>query len=84
MEPLMDANEITRLQNRIAARNPGEFHFPEIYGPGWDALYIGDKVRIGREFLNAVRAGKFPNVEDTGQKRGGGRVYRRLASTASS
>lgn len=78
MEPLMDANEITRLQSRIAARDPGEFHFLEIYGPGWDTLYIGDKVRIGREFLNAVRAGKFPTVEDTGQKRGGGRVYRRV------
>lgn len=74
----MDANEITRLQNRIATRDPGEFHFPEIYGAGWDALYIGDKVRIGREFLNAVRAGKFPTVEDTGQKHGGGRVYRRV------
>ncbi|WP_246832175.1 DUF1413 domain-containing protein [Thalassospira sp. MCCC 1A03138] len=78
MEPLMDANEITRLQSRIAARDPGAFHFPEIYGAGWDTLYIGDKVRIGREFLNAVRAGKFPTVEDTGQKRGGGRVYLRV------
>ncbi len=78
MAPLMDANEIPRLQSRLAARAPGTFHFPEIYGPGWDTLYIGDKVRIGREFLNAVRAGKFPTVEDTGQKRGGGRVYRRV------
>ena len=78
MAPLMDANEITRLQSRITTRAPGTFHFPEIYGPGWDTLYIGDKVSIGRHFLQAVRAGYFPTVEDTGQKRGGGRVYRRV------
>lgn len=78
MTPPMDAAEITRLQSHLAARDPGEFHFPEIYGPGWDRLYIGDKVSIGRHFLQAVRAGYFPTVEDTGKKRGGGRVYRRL------
>lgn len=34
----MDANEITRLQNRIVARTPGTFRFSEIYGSGWDTL----------------------------------------------
>lgn len=74
----MDTHEITRLQNRMASHDPGEFHFREIFGPDWDRLYIGDKVRLGREFLNAVRAGYFPEIEDTGQKEGGGRVYRRI------
>lgn len=72
----MDDKEITRLQKRIAQQEPGTFHFPEIYGPDWDQLYIGDKVRKGRDFLEAVRAGKFPGVEDTGEKRNGGRLYR--------
>jgi len=72
----MNDQEITRLRERLAERAPGEFHFPEIYGPAWDRLYIGDKVRIGRTFLEAVRAGRFPGVEDTGRKKGGGRVYR--------
>ncbi len=71
----MDKREIVRLRNRIVGREPGEFHFPEIYGPRWGALFIGDKVRRGREFLEAVRAGDFPGVEDTGRKKGGGRVY---------
>lgn len=72
----MEDAEIQRLTARIAERAPGPFHFPEVYGPAWDRLFIGDKVRIGRQFLNAVRAGRFPGVEDTGRKRGGGRVYR--------
>ncbi|WP_226575785.1 DUF1413 domain-containing protein [Acuticoccus sediminis] len=71
----MTSDEISRLQARIDTRRPGEFHFPEIYGPDWDGLYIGDKVRAGRDFMEAVRRGRFPGVEDTGRKRGGGRVY---------
>ena len=73
----MNDSEIARLRARVAALSPGEFHFPPVYGPGWDRLYIGDKVRIGRQFLDAVRAGRFPGVEDTGRKKGGGRLYRR-------
>ena len=72
----MDRNEIARLRTRLADRPAGAFHFPEIYGPGWDDLWIGDKVKTGRAFLEAVRAGKFPGVEDTGTKKGGGRLYR--------
>lgn len=72
----MDRTEIARLRARLAERPVGEFHFPEIYGPGWDDLWIGDKVKTGRQFLEAVRAGKFPGVEDTGLKKGGGRLYR--------
>ncbi|WP_084397311.1 DUF1413 domain-containing protein [Henriciella aquimarina] len=71
----MDETEISRLQKRIEQLDEGEFHFPPVYGPGWDELYIGDKVKTGRAFMEAVRAGKFPGVEDTGQKKGGGRVY---------
>lgn len=72
----MDPQEIARLRKRIAARPPGTFHFPDVYGPDWDHLFIGDKVRIGRTFLEAVRAGHFPGVQDTGRKTGGGRLYR--------
>lgn len=73
----MTESEIERLRHRIAALPEGEFHFPPVYGPDWDALAIGDKVRTGREFLEAVRHGAFPGVEDTGRKQGGGRVYLR-------
>ncbi|AMM86383.1 DUF1413 domain-containing protein [Martelella sp. AD-3] len=69
---MLDEDEIA---NRLLAQEPGEFHFPELYGKGWNRLSIGDKVKIGREFLNAVRKGRFPGVEDTGRKKGGGRVY---------
>ena len=72
----MDEREIVRLQKKIVGLEPGEFHFPEIYDPRWDELFIGDKVRRGRQFLESVRAGVFPGVEDTGRKKGGGRVYR--------
>ncbi|MFD0985602.1 DUF1413 domain-containing protein [Methyloligella solikamskensis] len=68
--------DIARLHSHIAKRPAGEFHFPEIYGPGWDDLYIGDRVRLGHAFLDAVRAGRLPGVADTGRKKGGGRVYR--------
>ncbi|MDQ0324616.1 hypothetical protein J2R99_000465 [Rhodopseudomonas julia] len=71
-----DEAERARLERALNARAPGEFHFPEIYGEGWDGLYIGDRVKLGRTFLNAVRAGDFPGVEDTGRKTDGGRVYR--------
>ena len=73
---MMDDEEINRLRKRIVRRAPGPFHFPDVYGPDWDQLYIGDKVRKGRNFLEAVRAGKFPGVEDTGEKHDGGRIYR--------
>lgn len=72
-----------RLQQRLAAvlreREPGPFHFSEIYGAGWDRLYIGDRVKLGNAFLRLVRAGRFADVEDTGEKRAGGRVYRKRA-----
>ncbi|MFD2238140.1 DUF1413 domain-containing protein [Aureimonas populi] len=71
----MQAERLTALKNAIAALKPGEFHFPQIYGAGWNELYMGDKVKLGREFMNLVRKGAFPGVEDTGRKRTGGRVY---------
>ncbi|MBJ3775515.1 DUF1413 domain-containing protein [Acuticoccus mangrovi] len=72
----LDDHAVGRLVRRLAERPPGEFHFPEIYGAGWDDLYVGDKVRLGRDFLTMVRAGRLPGVEDTGRKRAGGRIYR--------
>lgn len=72
----MEKEEIARLKQRLAKREPGDFHFPVLYGPHWDDLFIGKKVRLGREFLKAVREGVFPGVEDTGEKKDGGRVYR--------
>lgn len=71
----MNSDDMERLRTRLLGQEPGEFHFPALYGERWDDLWIGDKVKFGREFLNAVRAGKFPDVEDTGRKKGGGRVY---------
>lgn len=71
----MDDAELTRLRARLAQQPAGEFHLPEIYGPRWDALPIGEKVRTGREFLRAVRQERLPGVEDTGRKKGGGRLY---------
>ncbi|SEG82773.1 DUF1413 domain-containing protein [Marinobacterium lutimaris] len=72
----MDESLRKKLQNRLHVRDAGEFHFPEIYGPGWEQLWIGDRVKLGHAFLNAVRKGEFPGVTDTGVKRGGGRCYR--------
>ncbi|WP_296992849.1 DUF1413 domain-containing protein [Thalassospira sp. UBA1131] len=66
---------LDKLKATLAARSPAPFHFHEIYGQSWDALYIGDKVKLGHSFLNAVRAGKLPGVINTGTKKGGGRLY---------
>ncbi len=71
----MKASEIERLRQRLRQRSEGEFHYPELYGLDWDRLSIGARVRYGREFLEAVRKGVFPGVEDTGRKKGGGRLY---------
>ncbi|MEQ5775041.1 DUF1413 domain-containing protein [Thalassospira sp. NFXS8] len=74
----MTDEEIIRLRHQINQLPTGNFHFPEIYGPDWDTLYIGDKVKRGHAFMNAVRAGKFPGIIDTGTKKGGGRVYQKI------
>ncbi len=71
----MHAERLKALEAAISARSPGEFHFPEIYGSGWNELYVGDKVKLGHEFMNLVREGRFMNVTDTGKKKAGGRVY---------
>mgnify|MGYP000645749413 CR=1 FL=1 len=72
----LDEAEIQRLRDALEQMPAGEFHFPQLYGPDWDDLWIGDKVlRLGRDFLEAVRGGAFPGVSDTGRKKGGGRVY---------
>ena len=42
--------DINKLKATLAARNPGPFHFHEIFGPDWDGLYIGDKVKLGHAF----------------------------------
>ncbi|OSQ39806.1 DUF1413 domain-containing protein [Thalassospira mesophila] len=74
----MTDEEIARLRHQLTHLPAGNFHFPEIYGPTWDQLYIGDKVKSGHAFMNAVRAGKFPGIIDTGIKKGGGRVYQKI------
>ncbi|WP_210259943.1 DUF1413 domain-containing protein [Martelella sp. HB161492] len=74
---MLDSELTEILKTRLLALEPGDFHFPALYGEGWDDLYIGDKVRLGREFLAAVRKGTFPGVSDTGEKKGGGRIYRK-------
>jgi hypothetical protein len=71
----MQAERLKAVETAISARAPGEFHFPEIYGSDWNELYVGDKVKLGREFLNLVHKGRFANVTDTGKKQAGGRVY---------
>ncbi|RCK44196.1 hypothetical protein TH25_20035 [Thalassospira profundimaris] len=76
----MTEDDIRRLQQNIARHPARTFHFPEIYGNGWDDLYIGDKVQMGHQFLDAVRAGNFPGVADTGTKKDGGRVYQKTDS----
>ncbi|MWD30109.1 DUF1413 domain-containing protein [Aquicoccus sp. SCR17] len=71
----MTSDEMTAIRRSLAQRSPGQFHLPEIWGGDWDALAIGDKVKTGRDFLEAVRRGEFAGVEDTGRKAGGGRLY---------
>lgn len=71
----MDRELLARIRASLARRAPGPFHFSEIYGPGWDRLYVGDKVKLGREFMRAVDAGQFAGVVDTGRKVAGGRLY---------
>lgn len=71
----MDEERIALLDAAISALEPGEFHLPEIYGSGWDELYVGEKVKLGRAFLKLVQKGHFSHVEDTGKKEAGGRVY---------
>lgn len=71
----MTEEQHERLRAALARRSAGPFHFPEIYGAGWERLPIGEKVRMGRDFQRAVDSGIFPGVTDTGRKRGGGRLY---------
>lgn len=71
----MQPERLRALTTAIAALAPGEFHFPEIYGPDWNELYVGDKVKLGREFMNLVRKGRLPDVRDTGIKKAAGRIY---------
>lgn len=66
------------LRKAITVLDRGEFHFFEIYGEGWNDLYVGTKVKLGREFLVRVRNGEFEGVEDTGRKEAGGRIYRKI------
>lgn len=64
-----------RLAETLAHRSPGTFHFREIYGPDWECLSIGDRVKLGNVFLRMVRNATFPDVRDTGQKNAAGRNY---------
>lgn len=74
----MDTALQNRLERTLREQAPGLFHFPEIYGQGWSGLYIGDRVKLGNDFLRLVRQGRFQGIEDTGEKKDGGRVYRKL------
>ncbi|KAA9006981.1 DUF1413 domain-containing protein [Histidinibacterium aquaticum] len=76
----MDERTIERLRRVLAGRAAGEFHFPEVYGPEWERLPIGEKVKLGHRFLDLVREGTFRGVSDTGRKAGGGRVYRKAGT----
>ena len=71
----MHPERLKALEKAIGALDPGEFRFSDIFGPDWAELYVGDKVKFGREFMNLVRSGHFARVTDTGQKRAGGRIY---------
>ncbi len=71
----MQAERLSTLEKTISALAPGEFHFPEVYGADWNELYVGDKVKLGREFMNHVHKGYFAHVTDTGKKNADGRVY---------
>ncbi|PZU64000.1 DUF1413 domain-containing protein [Sphingobium sp.] len=71
----MEAERLKVLGKAIEALDPGEFHFSRIYGADWNELYVGDKVKLGREFMNLVRQGHFAQVTDPGRKQAGGRVY---------
>jgi len=71
----MQTERWNAVERAISALSPGEFHFSAVYGSGWDELYVGDKVKFGREFLNRVRKGDVAHVTDTGQKKAGGRIY---------
>lgn len=73
----MHTERLRALEATIAAGATGAIHFPEIYGSGRDELYVGDKVRLGREFMNLVRKGHFDHVADTGKKTAGRRFYLR-------
>ncbi|MDZ5454580.1 DUF1413 domain-containing protein [Labrys sedimenti] len=72
---LMQAKRLSALEKAISALAPGVFHFPDVYGTGWNELYVGDKVKLGREFMNLVRKGYFVHVTDTRKKNAGGHVY---------
>ena len=71
----MDASETKKLRQAIAERPAGPFHFSDLYGAEWDKIRIGDKVKLGNAFQKAVASNEFENVEDTGEKHDGGRVY---------
>jgi hypothetical protein len=64
------------IRAAVGRQPDGEFHLSNAY-EGWDRLSIGDKVKTGNVFLRAVRNGDFPEVEDTGRKSEGGRIYRK-------
>ena len=71
----MTEDLFARLEQALARQAPGTFHFSEIYGPEWQTLYIGERVKLGNAFLRLVRQGAFDGVSDTGRKAGGGRIY---------
>ena len=68
---------VLRLNDLIQHRLTGRTKpiFKKKSGNHEVTFYIGDKVKTGRAFMEAVRAGKLPGVKDTGRKQGRGRVY---------
>ncbi|TQS71717.1 DUF1413 domain-containing protein [Rhodobacteraceae bacterium] len=72
---MMNGELLKQIKATIKKRADGAFHLSDIYGGEWDALYVGDQVRLGREFLRLVQRGDIKGVRDSGEKSGGGRLY---------
>ncbi|WP_108259882.1 DUF1413 domain-containing protein [Mangrovicoccus ximenensis] len=72
----MTATDRSLIAAALAARRAGEFRLPELLAD-WDGRPIGEKVRLGNDFLREVRKGAFAGIRDTGRKTAGGHIYRK-------
>ncbi|WP_138465988.1 DUF1413 domain-containing protein [Poseidonocella sp. HB161398] len=72
----MTGTDRARIAAALAARQPGEFRLPELLAD-WEDRPIGEKVRLGNDFLREVRKGAFAGIRDTGRKAPRGHLYRK-------